>query len=168
VNKNIKAMRLCCRKFTQLAAPYLYRELWLYMHEDSYAKIKAIADHVDYRHMVERLKFFPKLLALDLAPKEDHESDVKALTYTGEDRELLGYDAEGACPLSQEQLDAGYVSYTISFEKQKKLRERMKAGRLDALISQFTKLDIFDIGFVQEVLNYEPMRRRPGIVHDLA
>ena len=38
---DIKALRLSCRAFADLAPEYLFHDIWLYMEEDSLAKLKA-------------------------------------------------------------------------------------------------------------------------------
>ena len=42
---DIKALRLSCRAFADLAPESLFHDAWLYMEEDSFAKLKALADH---------------------------------------------------------------------------------------------------------------------------
>lgn len=59
-NANIKSMRLCCRWVGLVAAEFLYREVWLYMEQSSFAKLASIAKHPLYCHMVHELRFFPR------------------------------------------------------------------------------------------------------------
>lgn len=80
------------------------------MEEDSFANLKALADHPSYGRIVRVLKFFPKLLSADSLVKEDYEACVKGIKFTSDSPERWGLDIDRERALSQDQLDAGFVS----------------------------------------------------------
>ena len=115
-NAGIKAMRLCCRQFAELAADYLYSEVWLFANEDSAANAMAISQHLSYSSMVYSLKIFPKLLSDEFLVKEEYETYIRGLQVYNEGKEHWGFDAEGSRDLSDEQIDAGFAEYTKLYE----------------------------------------------------
>lgn len=147
----IKALRLSCRIFAALASEYLFHDVWLYMEEDSFAKLKALTDHPNYGRMVRVLKIFPMLLSADLLVKEDYETCVQAITFTGDSRENWGFDTDGRRELSQEQLDAGFLEYTQIYEHQ--IQTRTSADKLlHHALAAFTRLIIITTGLVDEII----------------
>lgn len=151
-NMSIKAMRLCCRTFADLAPKYLYHDLWLYMEKDSFAKLKAVAGHPKYRLMVRVLTIFPKLLSPDLLIKKDYKKCVKAISFNGHGHQQWGFDANGYRKLSKHQLDAGFAQYTRLYEDQQDTLRTAQNLLSDAL-SAFTKLTWVAPGFVDELLD---------------
>lgn len=149
---DIKALRLSCRAFADLAPEYLFHDIWLYMEEDSFAKLEALTDRPSYGRMVRVLKIFPKLLSADLLVKEDYETCVKDITFTGDSREKWGFDIEGRRDLSQEQLDAGFVEYNGIHEQQVQTRTSADYLLHHALVA-FTGLRSITTGFVDEILD---------------
>lgn len=156
----LKALRLCCRAFAILTPPYLYRDLWLYMEEDSFARLKAVASHPKYRLMVRVLKIFPKLLSSNLLIKEDYEECVKAINFTGDGHEQWGFDANGNRNLSHEQLDDGFAQYTRLCENQQDTLSKAQDLLSDAL-SAFAGLRWVTPGFVDELLNDDTIMSNP-------
>ena len=121
------------------------------MEEDGFAKLKALTDHISYGRMVRVLKIFPKLLSADLLVKEDYETCVKGITFTGDNREKWGFDVEGRRNLSQDQLDAGFIEYTQIHEHQ--VQVRTSAGNLlQHALAVFTRLISITTGFVDELI----------------
>ncbi len=151
---DIKALRLSCRAFADLAPEYLFHDIWLYMEEDSLAKLKALADHPIYARMVRTLKIFPKLLSADLLVKEDYEMCAKDITFTGQGRETWGFDIDGKRNLSQEQLDAGFVEYNKLHGQQVQAKTRADT-LLQHALAAFTGLRAITAGFVDEILDDE-------------
>ena len=117
-NAGIKALRLCCRQVAELAADYLYSEVWLFANEDSAAKAMAISRHLSYSSMVSSFKIFPKLLFDELLVKEEYETCIRGLRIYNEDREHLGFVVEGNRHLPDEQIDAGFAEYAKLYEQQ--------------------------------------------------
>ena len=149
---DIKALRLSCRAFADLAPEYLFHNIWLYMEEDSLTKLKTLTDHPIYARMVRVLKIFPKLLSADLLVKEDYEMCVKDITFTGEGRETWGFDIDGNRNLSQEQLDAGFVEYSKHHGQQVQAKTRADT-LLHHALAAFTGLEAITAGFVDEILD---------------
>lgn len=149
---DIKALRLSCRAFADLAPEYLFHDIWLYMEEDSLAKLKALTDHPIYARMVRTLKIFPKLLSADLLVKEDYEICVRDITFTGEGRETWGFDIDGKRKLSQEQLDAGFLEYNKLHGQQVHAKTRADT-LLHHALAAFTGLRAITAGFVDEIFD---------------
>lgn len=57
--RDIKSMRLCSRKFAEVAAKHLFQEIWLCLHSRSFTKASSIMNHRLYRGMVRELQVFP-------------------------------------------------------------------------------------------------------------
>ena len=164
---DIKALRLSCRIFADLAPEYLFHNIWLYMEEDSFAKLKALTDHPNYGRMVRGLKFFPKLLSADLLVKEDYETCVKDITFTGDRRENWGFDRDGKRDLSQEQLDAGFLEYNQIHEQQ--VQTRISADSLlHNALAAFTTLGSITTGFVDEIIDDAACFDQCSKVQDIA
>lgn len=54
-----KSMRLCSRKFAEVAAKHLFQEIWLCLHSRSFTKASSIMNHRLYSGMVRELQVFP-------------------------------------------------------------------------------------------------------------
>lgn len=57
--RDIKSMRLCSRKFAEVAARHLFQEIWLCLHSRSFTKATSIMNHCFYKRMVRELQIFP-------------------------------------------------------------------------------------------------------------
>lgn len=150
---DIKALRLSCRAFADLAPQYLFHDIWLYMEEDSFAKLEALTEHPRYGRMVRILKIFPEMLSADLLVKEDYEKCVKEITVTGDSRGKWGFGTDGRRDLSQEQLDAGFVEYNQIYEQQAQARNRAEKLLYHALTA-FTRLLFITTGFAEEIMHF--------------
>lgn len=62
--RDIKSMRLCSRKFAEVAAKHLFQEIWLCLHSRSFTKASSIMNHRLYSGMVRELQVFPVFPAL--------------------------------------------------------------------------------------------------------
>lgn len=56
--RDIKSMRLCSRKFAEVAARHLFQEIWLCLHSRSFTKASSIMNHRLYSGMVRELQVF--------------------------------------------------------------------------------------------------------------
>ena len=166
-NAGIKAMRLCCRQFAELAADYLYSEVWLFTNEDSAAKAMAISQHLSYSSMVYSLKIFPKLLSDELLVKEEYETYIRGLQIYNEGKEHWGFDAKGNRDLPDEQIDAGFAEYTKLYEQRLEFSAKMQ-GVLNRLLPAFPRLEVLILGFATEMLEKYDMMSCPGRVQDMA
>lgn len=149
---NLKAMRLSCRLFAELAGNYLFHCVWLYIDEDSFVKLTALSEHPTLRHKVETLKVFSKLLSADLLRKKDYETCVKAITTTVKGREAWGFDVDGNRTLTQEQLDAGFAEYHHHHNSQVDFQCKTE-DLLQAALTAFTNLSWISNGFLIEILD---------------
>ena len=164
---DMKALRLSCRAFADLAPQYLFHDIWLYMEEDSFAKLKVLTGHPRYGPMVRVLKIFPKLLSDDLLVKEDYEECVKEITFTGDSREEWGFDTEGRRDLSREQLDAGFAEYNKFHDQQVQARNRADK-LLHHALTAFTRLSSITTGFVEEIMRHSVYFNRCSKIQDIA
>lgn len=164
---DIKALRLSCRTFADLGPEYLFHNVWLYMEEDSFAKLQALTKHRNYGRMVRVLKIFPNLLSGVLLVKEDYEKCVKGITFTGDSREKWGFDTDGRRELSQEQLDAGFLEYTQIYEHQVQVRTNAD-NLLHHALAAFAGLKSITIGFVDEVIEDAVCFDRCNKIQDIA
>jgi len=165
---NLKAMRLSCRRFAELAADYIFECVWLYLDEDSFARMTALSEHPTLRLKVNTVKIFSNLLSADLLLRRDYENCVKNLTFTGEGREAWGFDVDGKRTLSQAQLDAGFAEYHNLYNSQ--LDFRCKAeDLLQAAFSAFTNLIWITNGFLDEIfVNNNKLPYQQSKVTDIA
>ena len=164
---DIKAFRLSCRAFADLAPQYLFHNIWLYMEEDSFAKLKALTEHPRYGRMVRVLKIFPNLLSDDLLVKEDYEMCVKDITITSDSREKWGFGTDGKRDLSQEQLDAGFLEYNHVYEQQSQTRTSAD-NPLHHALAAFTGLRSITTGFVYEIIADAVCFNRCSKIQDIA
>ncbi|KAK3173397.1 hypothetical protein OEA41_006726 [Lepraria neglecta] len=160
-NAGIKAMRLCCRQFAELAADYIYSEVWLFANEDSAAKAMTISQHLSYSSMVYSLKIFPKLLSDEFLVKEEYETYIRGLQIYNEGKEYWGFDAEGNRDLSDEQIDAGFAEYTKLYGQQLEFSAKMQAV-LNRLLPAFPRLEVLTLGFATQMLEKYDMMSWPG------
>ena len=142
-NAGIKAMRLCCRQFAELAADYLYSEVWLFANEDSAANAMAISQHLSYSSMVYSLKIFSKLLSDEFFVKEEYGNYIRGLQVYNEGKEHWGFDAEGNRDHPDEQIDAGFAEYTKLYEQQLEFSAKVQAV-LNRLLSAFPQIGSSD------------------------
>lgn len=164
---NLKALRLSCRLFADLVASYLFQCVWLYVDEDSFAKLTALAGHPTLRKKVRTMNIFSRLLSADLLVKEDYETCVKSITFTGEDREQLGLDADGNRILSQADLDIGFAEYNHRLDQ--KLNFHCKAeDLLQAALTGFPMLSWISPGFAGESFRLGTGPSRLSKVADMA
>ncbi len=126
----LKALRLCCRTFAELGARYLFARLSVYMTDSSFLKMRNIAEHPVYSHMVHELEIFPRLLSFLL--DEDY--------YRKEVWDLLDVEADALhYPLSTEEVDATYGRFEGIWEDQMRLSGNVET-RLRAAMDYFTQL----------------------------
>lgn len=52
-------MRLCSRKFAEVAAGHLFQEIWLCLHSRVFTKVMSIMNHSLYNGMFRELQIFP-------------------------------------------------------------------------------------------------------------
>ena len=62
--QTLKALRLACKPFNLLAAPYIFKTVQLEMHPESWGKLNLVACHPVLRNYVERL-----ICTTDLLPR---------------------------------------------------------------------------------------------------
>ena len=58
-SRNIKSMRLCCRKLTKVAARHMFQVIWLCLRSGSFTKVTSIMNYRLYSEMVHELQIFP-------------------------------------------------------------------------------------------------------------
>lgn len=149
---NLKAMRLSCRRFAEFAADYIFDCVWLYLDEDSFARMTALYEHPTLRLKVNTVKIFSNLLSADLLLRGDYETCVKEITFTGEGGEAWGFDVDGKRKLSQRQLNAGFAEYRHLYNSQ--LDFRCKAeDLLQAALSAFTNVSCISNGFLYDIFD---------------
>ena len=123
--KNLKQLRLCCHGFAKHGARYLFCELWIYMTETSFGKMRMVASHPMYRHMVHELKIFPSLLTNPL--------------YTNEDEKEVRAGVGNAQEISAEERDAAYGRLTAIWNEQHQLSGHIEPS-LRTAMDCFTRL----------------------------
>ena len=130
-NADLKALRLCSKRFAKLTAPYLYSSLLIFISTESFAKTIAVAEHPTYRHMVKEARVFPRRFALEspFDGKLEYAHDVTLC------RERLENDA----PLMDSQIDSGYACYLRMRKDQAKLLPRVQP-LLEHAFSHFSQL----------------------------
>lgn len=164
---NLKALRLSCRPFAHLAASYLFQCVWLYMDEDSFAKLTALSEHPILRYKVSTIKIFSKLLSADLLVKEDYETCVKSITFSGEGRGQWGFEADGNRILTQADLDTGFVEYIHYLDKESSFQCKAE-GLLQAALQGFPKLSWISPGFAKETFEFGTWPSQLSKVADIA
>ena len=166
-NASIKAARLCCALFADLAAEHLYRDLWVYMEKQSFANLESISRHPKYRHMVQTIKFFPRLLSSDLLCRAAYENCVTAISYEGHDDVQMSADSDGKRKLSQQQLDDGFAEYLRLYDEQCEIISKAEE-LLYSDVSRLHGLWWFSIGFVYEILDKGLTLNRLGRIGEMA
>lgn len=122
----LKALRLCCRTFAELGTRYLFAQLSVYMTESSFIKMRTIAEHPVYSHMVHELNICPRLLDVFY---DSHEYEMRI-------RMLLHPNPE---QISNEEVDAAYGRFMEIWNDQITLSGRTETG-LRAAMDGFTHL----------------------------
>ena len=137
------------------------------MERQSFGNLESISKHPKNRHMVQTIKFFPRLLSPDLFARDDYEACVKVLSYTGHDYVQMFLDSDGNRKLSQQQLDDGFAEYLRLYNEECQIIDKAE-GLLYSALSWLRGLWWLSIGFVDEILDKGLSLSQLGRIGDMA
>lgn len=137
-NRDLKALRLCCKQFVERGAPYLYKLVLVFITIESFAKLKKIASHPEYRQMVKEVRVYPRQFRKetrfgDLEAFRDHlkhPGDELSDYYDLSDREDLEYGHVEELP--ETRIRSGYAHYARLSKVQQLLLPRVQGLLVDA------------------------------------
>ncbi len=143
---NLKALRLCCRYFAENGAKYLFSQLWVYMTDTSFVKMRMVAEHPKYSRMVRELKVFPRLLT-KFHGRNEYERRVRSrLNYI---EKMENHDIEISDSLFTREMDTAYARFTEIWNQQLELLGNVE-GRLFTALNHLTQLRSLTSGIWQE------------------
>jgi len=160
-NADLKAMRLCSKRFAEQATPYFFRTLLVFITAESFARMTAIANHTHYRHFVREVRVFPRHFALEspFDDESDYQDHIAGLTLGDVYPNPKELDT---VPWTSEQFGLAYTHYTNLRKKQSKLLSHVQALLQDAF-GKFSTLNYVKVGRFGDEMRYKIKSSRPSL-----
>lgn len=167
--EDIKSMRFCGPRSALVGIEFLFREIRLFMDEESITKVKWVSEHPDYRSAVRKLTYFPRFFCPYMIKENCYELLEEYRMLMDKDRPIdLHTPSDCESPKKRiRRIEESFALYTKTVKEESEAFLKIES-LLPNIIRSFTCIDTVATGFFRTFLSHPVNAKWPGKIERFA